>query len=306
MLSAVGNAWREPSPALARIYLVSAAAGWSVGGLLIKEIDTSALTIVFFRCFFSALLLSIFLRGRRFPTGLDSGVAIFLFLALLVTFVASTKETTAANAIFLQYTAPVYVVIAAPFLLGERLRRADVPAMALCLVGIAVLFLGNWGSGDAFGLALGAISGLFFGLFFVWLRRMRYADPVAITFISSLGVAIILAVVPFVTNFDAKALLLLALMAVFQFAIPYTLFARGIAHVPGAEASLLALIEPVLNPIWVALFYGEDPSTATMIGGAIILIGLALRYLVFRPPLDELPLEPAANVPAPMTPGDVQ
>lgn len=299
MIDAVRSAWQEPSPVMARIYLVSAAAGWSIGGLLIKEIDTSALNIVFFRCFFSALLLGAFVRGRRFPTRFDSTIAIAMFLLLLVTFVASTKETTAANAIFLQYTAPVYVVLAAPFLLGERMRREDVPAMALCLVGIAVLFLGNWGSGDVFGMTLGLISGAFFGLFFVWLRRMRYADPIAITFISCLGVAVILGFMPFISDFDLKAVGLLAVMATFQFAIPYILFARGIAHVPGAEASLLALIEPVLNPIWVALFYGEDPTTATIIGGAIILLGLALRYLVFRPPAAELPLEPAANVPSP-------
>jgi drug/metabolite transporter (DMT)-like permease len=305
MLDAVRSAWQEPSPALARIYLVTAAAGWSIGGLLIKEIDTSALNIVFFRCFFSSLLLAGFLRGRKFPTRFDSTVAIAMFLLLLVTFVASTKETTAANAIFLQYTAPVYVVLAAPFLLDERMRGADVPAMVLCLAGIAVLFLGNWGSGDVFGMTLGLISGAFFGLFFVWLRRMRYADPIAITFISCLGVAVVLCFMPFISDFDLKAVGLLAVMATFQFAIPYILFARGIAHVPGAEASLLALIEPVLNPIWVALFYGEDPTTATIIGGAIILLGLALRYLVFRPPADELPLEPAANVPSP-PPVDVQ
>jgi drug/metabolite transporter (DMT)-like permease len=134
---------------------------------------------------------------------------------------------------------------------------------------------------------------------------MRYADPIAITFISCLGVAVVLCFMPFISDFDLKAVGLLAVMATFQFAIPYILFARGIAHVPGAEASLLALIEPVLNPIWVALFYGEDPTTATIIGGAIILLGLALRYLVFRPPADELPLEPAANVPSP-PPVDVQ
>src|SRR5687768_3589938 len=115
MLSRLAQAWRDPSPTVARLYLLTAAALWSVGGLLIKEIDTSALAIVFFRCLFSTILLAPFLRGRRFPSFGDSGVAIILFLLLLVLFVAATKETTAANAIFLQYTAPVYVVIAAPF-----------------------------------------------------------------------------------------------------------------------------------------------------------------------------------------------
>ena len=88
------------------------------------------------------------------------------------------------------------------------------------------------------------------------------------------------------TQVGAEEIALLVVMAAVQFALPYVLFTRGIAHVPGAEASLIALIEPVLNPVWVALFYGEDPSTATIIGGAVILVGLVVRYAIFREPAD--------------------
>ncbi|MEO7667128.1 MAG: DMT family transporter [Dehalococcoidia bacterium] len=295
MPARLAAAWRDPSPLTARLMLFTAACLWSVGGLLIKEIDTGALNIVFFRCFFSALLLAPFLRGRRFPTRPDTIVSIIIFALLLVLFVAATKETTAANAIFLQYTAPIWVVVFAPVLIGEHLRRSDAIPLAICLGGIAVLFAGNWSSGDAAGLIMGTASGLFFGLYFVWLRRMRYADPVAITAVSCAGVALILLPVPFFSDLSLESLGLLAVMATFQFAIPYVLFARGIAYVSGTEASLIALIEPVLNPIWVALFYGEDPSKATIIGGAVILFGLGLRYTVFRPPAEEAPLEPAAE-----------
>lgn len=292
-MTALAAAWREPTPLTARLMLFAAACFWSVGGLLIKEIDTGALNIVFFRCFFSALLLAPFLKGRRFPTRPDTIVAIVIFALLLVLFVAATKETTAANAIFLQYTAPIWVVIFAPVLIGEHLRRSDAVPLAICLGGIAVLFAGNWSSGDAAGLIMGTASGLFFGLYFIWLRRMRYADPIAITAVSCAGVALLLLPVPFVSEISAESLGLLVVMAAFQFALPYVLFARGIAYVSGTEASLIALIEPVLNPIWVALFFGEEPSKATIIGGSIILLGLALRYTVFRPPAEVAPLEPA-------------
>ena len=297
MLSAIGNAWRDPSPTVARGYLLTAAALWSLGGLLIKEIDTSALAIVFFRCLFSTILLApfFFRGGRRMPTLGDSSVSIVLFLLLLVLFVAATKETTAANAIFLQYTAPIYVVIAAPFILGERIRSSDIAPMAICMLGILVLFVGNWSEGDVLGLWLGAGSGLFFGLFFVWLRRMRYADPVAITAVSCAGVALLLCFMPFVAEFDTEAIVLLVVMAAVQFAAPYVLFTHGISRVEGTEASLIALIEPVLNPIWVALFYAEYPSTATLIGGAVIIGGLSLRYLIFRPPRSEMLIEATAE-----------
>ena len=210
-------------------------------------------------------------------------VAIVLFALLLGLYVGATKETTAANAVFLQYTAPVYVIALGPWLLGERLRRSDLPTLAICLAGIAVLFAGNRGSDDALGLWMGAGSGFFYAVFLIWLRRLRYADPIAVTFVNCLGVALLLAVWPGTWDVGATDLGILALMGFVQFALPYVLFTRGLAHVPGAEASLLALVEPVLNPVWVALFFGEDPSRATIIGGVVILLGLALRYTVLRP-----------------------
>lgn len=291
MLSRIADGWREPTPAVARLMLFAGAVLWSVGGLLIKEIETGAGNIVFFRCFFTALLLAPFLRGRRFPTLRDSLVAVGAFLLLLVLYVAATKETTAANAIFLQNTAPLYVILLTPLVLKERFRTSDIPPVAICLTGIAVLLVGNWSSGDAFGLLLAAASGAFFGFFFLWLRHMRYADPVAITAITCAGVAILLLPVPFFSPMDTRSLVLLVIMAAFQFALPYVLFTRGLAYVSGTEASLIALIEPVLNPVWVALFYGEDPSVATIVGGAIIVAGLAARYLVFRPPPEQAYVE---------------
>ena len=300
MMAKLASAWNQPSAAVARVYLAAAAALWSSGGLFIKEIDTGATSIVFYRCLFAAAWLVPLMRRRRPAHPKDTGVSVLLFVLLLMLYVGSTKETTAANAIFLQYTAPLYVVAFGPLLLGERLNRRDAPALMICLTGIVILFAGNQGSGDTLGLWLGAGSGLFYGLFFLWLRRVRYADPIAVTFVNCVGVAIILAAVPGVWDVSARDLGLLALMALVQFALPYVLFTRGIREVPVAEASLIALIEPVLNPVWVALIFGENPSLATILGGAIILAGLGMRYAVFRPPAGERVPE---DEPEPAPPG---
>jgi len=285
------SAWNRPSPRAARLYLLLAAILWSSGGLFIKEIHAGAVSITFFRCLFAAAWLLPLMRGRPLPRATDSGVSIALFALLLVLYVGSTKETTAANAIFLQYTAPFYVVLFGPWLVGERLRALDAGPLAICLGGIVILFLGNQGETDALGLWMGAGSGLFYGLFFLWLRRIRYGDPIAITFINCVGVALLLVAVPGVWDVGARDIGLLVLMAAVQFALPYVLFTRGLSQVTGAEASLIALIEPVLNPVWVALFFGENPTTATLAGGAIIICGLALRYTVFRAPAEEAPAE---------------
>ena len=261
---------------------MAAAVLWSLGGVFIKEIDAGAASITFFRCLFAAALLAPLLGGRRFAHPSDIAVSIVFFAALLGLYVGSTKATTAANAIFLQYTAPLYVIALGPLLIGERLRRSDATPFLICLTGIAILVAGNWGGGDTGGLWMGAGSGLFYGLFFLWLRKTRYADPLAVTFANCLGVALLFVAVPSVWNVDTIDIGLLVLMAAVQFALPYVLFTRGIRHVPSAEASLLALIEPVLNPVWVALLHGEKPSVATIIGGAVIISGLSLRYTVFR------------------------
>jgi len=272
-----------PSPAIARLYLLAGAILWSSGGFFIKEIDAGALSITFFRCLFAAAWLLPLIRGRRFPRPRDIIVSVLLFALLLALYVGSTKATTAANAIFLQYTAPVYVIALGPWLTGERLRRLDALPLGVCLAGVLVLFAGNHGSSDAEGLWLGIGSGFFYGLFLLWLRRTRYADPVAVTFANCLGVSIILAPLPAVWHVGAGDLGLLVLMAAIQFALPYVLFTRGLQFVSGAEASLIALIEPVLNPIWVAILLAEKPTAATIAGGAVILCGLALRYAVLRP-----------------------
>jgi drug/metabolite transporter (DMT)-like permease len=264
-----------------RISVFVAAAMWSTNGVFIKEIDTDATSITFFRCFFAALLLTPLVRLRNPPRPFDVGVGVVFFALLLWLFVSSTKETTAANAIFLQYTAPFYVIALAPLLLRERLRGIDLAAIAVCLVGVAVLFGGNAGSGDITGMLMGLGSGLFFGLFMMWLRRMSYADSVLLTCLHCAAVALIFAAVPGVWDISGRDAGLLALMAAVQFALPYTLFARGVRTVASAEASLIALVEPVLNPIWVVAIAGETPTAATMIGGAVIITGLALRYTLF-------------------------
>ena len=271
----------------ARLYLLLGAALWSSGGFFIKEIDAGALSITFFRCAFAAAWLLPLVRGRRFPRATDMAVSVLLFALLLGLYVGSTKETTAANAIFLQYTAPIYVIAFGPWLLGDKLRSRDAVPLAVCLAGIVVLFGGNQGSGDATGLWMGVGSGFFYGLFLLWLRRMRYADPIAITFANCVGVALLLAPFPGVWDVGAGDLGLLALMGAVQFAVPYVLFTRGLQQVTGPEASLIALIEPVLNPIWVVLFLGEKPTVATLAGGAVILSGLGLRYAILRPPREE-------------------
>jgi len=229
---------------------------------------------------FAALALLPWLRRGGDLAVRDLGISVGLYAGMLVLYVASVQGTTAANANLLQYTAPIWVLLLSPALLGERGHRADRRSIAISLVGVAILFLGNWRGAEARGLVLGLASGVGFGLFMLWQRRLRSANAVTLVVANNLGVALLL--LPFAGSDllpDPRSLGVLVFMGVVQFGIPYLLFTRGVQRITGPEASLLTLIEPVLTPVWVALIVGERPSTATIAGGACILAALAMRYI---------------------------
>jgi DME family drug/metabolite transporter len=282
-----------------RLALLAAGVLWSLGGVFIKRLPVSPLAITFYRSLFAALALLLFTGiqtlcfrtgGRRRENHAPAAavwelvVSAVLFAVLLITFVAATRLTTAANAIILQYTAPVYVIGFSALLLREPPRLADRLALAVCMAGVVVLFFGNYRpGGNGRGLALALISGAGFGFFMLWQRRLRGIDPVLLAGLNNTGAALILSVaIPWMGRVDAAPLLALVGMGVVQIALPYALFTWALQHVPGPEASLLTLIEPVLNPAWVALFAGEIPNRATVAGGALILSALVLRYTAWR------------------------
>jgi len=287
-----------------RLAVVAAGVLWSLGGLFIKGLTasaawpSSALGITFYRSLAAALCLLPLLRGRTLPTARDAAVAIVWYVLLLALYVAATQGTTAANAIFLQYTAPFYALVLGPLFFRERFHRADAAALGVALAGVGALFLGSYQGVERLPLLMGLGSGAMFGLFLLWTRRMRYADPVAITAINNTGVAVLaraallaarpaeLALLPRALAGEAALLPVagaLALMGAVQIAVPYVLFSYGLRRLSSVEGSLLALVEPLLNPVWVALAIGEWPSPATAAGGALILAALAGRYALFPP-----------------------
>jgi drug/metabolite transporter (DMT)-like permease len=282
---------------------------WSLGGVFIKSLPVSALGITLYRSLFAALCLLPLLRGRRLPKLRDTAAAVFLYLLLLALYIYSTQGTSAANAIFLQYTAPVYALVLGARFFGDPIRREDVWAVSAAMAGMAILFFGNLlgPKTHAFhheGLALlmGAGSGLMFGLFMLWLRHLRDEDPVAVTATNNLGVALVaaalvavtapreLALIPraFAGGAERQPALLLLLMGGIQIAAPYVLFSYGLRRVPAVEAGLLALVEPVLNPVWVMIGIREVPSWPTLVGGGLIIAALAARYTLFRSPAPEV------------------
>jgi DME family drug/metabolite transporter len=275
--------------AFGRRCVLAAAILWSLSGVVTKSLPLGPLAIAFYRSLFAGLAIGPFVpRARRVfrPAMLPLSL---VFGAMIGLYIGAVKSTTAANAIYLQFTATFWMVPASALLLRERPDRRSLVGIALAMVGIVVIVLwGYKGSDEAHGIVLGLASGVAFAGVATGIRGMRGSDPIWLSAVLNLGGAIALGGWMLVTSGSipvptpGQAAVLIA-FGVVQMAIPYALFARGLREVGAPEAGLLALIEPLLNPVWVVAVHHEVPSPATLAGGAFLLAGLACRYAPTRP-----------------------
>ena len=267
-----------PSALRGRLFVVAAALLWSTGGLAIKLVPLSALGVVFWRSFVSAIFLVAVFRPTRARWRHASVSTSLIYALMILTFVSATKMTTAANAIFLQYTGPLYVLALAPFLLKERFRKADAAAVGIALAGMSLFFVGRLAPGALAGNLVAVLSGVFFGLVILFLRRDAAGDAIP-SVIAGNFLAAVLAF-PFARGrlaLDGRGILLVLFLGIVQLGVSYVLFVRGLAVVPAAEASLLGMLEPMFNPLWAFLGLGERPSAWALFGGAIVLSAVAGR-----------------------------
>ena len=237
------------------------------------------------RSLLAAVTVAIFTYRKGLRLDKFTLLTSLLYAGTLTCFVYANKNTTAANAIFLQYTAPIYILILAPFVLKEKFRFADLITVVICLAGMSFFFLepqnaANKLAADVFtGNIAALLSGIFFGLYFVFLRHPRSLrkNPALSVFYGNL--IIVLLMVPFLLNAppnpNGMDVLAVLFLGIFQIGIAYVLFTKAIAEgVRSLDASIIGFIEPLLNPVWVFLFIGERPSVWALIGGAIIILAV--------------------------------
>jgi drug/metabolite transporter (DMT)-like permease len=260
--------------------IFSAAVLWSLAGVFIKHLDVPPLAIVFYRSFFACLVFTPFLRRSQWQLNWPILASVITYSAAISAFVAANKLTTAANAIVLQYTAPIFVFLFSRIVLGEKISRLNGIALFLAMVGVCAISVESVGRPEMSGVVLALSSGVLFAAYMVNLRNTQAVSPVYLTWINNLACALLLLLfVKSQLSLDQHQLAILAVMGAVQLGLPYFLFSKGLQSVSLQEASLIALIEPVLNPVWVAVAFGEIPSVPTIAGGGLILFGLAVRYL---------------------------
>lgn len=271
--------------------VVAAALLWSTGGLGIKSVPEPALVVAFYRSAIAAVVLVVLLRPRGWRVTPAFVVASVSYALSLTTFVMATKMTTAANAIFLQYSGVIWVLLLSPLVLGEPIRGRDLTAVGLAIGGMALFFVGRIEAGSLNGNLLAVLSGVFFAALTLALRASRGSGAeAAVVWGNLVAVAMLL---PFVASdlaIPTRSAVVLGLLGVFQIGAAYALFVTGLRTVTATRASLTGMIEPVANPIWVFLLLGETPSPWALAGGAVVLAAITWHSL--QAPDATLPVPP--------------
>lgn len=279
------DATRKATGVSPLLFVFAAAFLWSTGGLFIKWNSLEGLELSCLRSFFALITVALFTRQHGFGLNKVTGAAAVLYAVLVILFVMATKVTTAANAIFLQYTAPVYLLILEPLIYKEKFRARDLITVFVCLGAMALFFVGQLRPQDVAGNVMALASGFCFALYFLLLRhpQARLVNRASSVIYGNLLVVLVaapwgLAALPRADFQDAFSVIYLGVV---QLGISYTLFTVGMERgVRSLDAGIVCYVEPVLNPVWVFLVLGERPSRWALVGGVIIMVAVIIHMLL--------------------------
>ena len=268
----------DPAHRRAVLMLLATAVLWSLGGVLIKWVHWNPLAIAGMRSLIGGVVIAlIFRKELKFTGSFEQLGAAAAYAGTVVLFVVANKLTTAANAILLQYTAPIYVALFSPWFLGERARGNDWLSLAAIMVGM-LLFFGDQLSLDGYlGNGVALASGFCFAWLTLFLRRHREESAISALVLGNLLAGLIGLPFMFQSMPDAASWMGLLLLGVVQLGLPYVMYALALRHVRAVEGILLPMIEPVLNPLWVFLLLGETPGPLALLGGTLILWAVIFR-----------------------------
>jgi drug/metabolite transporter (DMT)-like permease len=297
-LPAILRAMRNAEHARAVGLMAAAALCWSLGGLLIKSVAWPPLAVAGGRGFIAAAFLAVFAPRFRFTWSAAQIGGAVAYAATTILFVTANKLTTAANAILLQYTAPVWIALLGAWFLGERATRVDWLTIAAVFSGMALFFCGDLQFAGFAGNLTALASGVAFAAMTLLLRKQKDTSAVESIFLGNLLAGA--AGLPFMLRSgllpNAGSWVALGLLGIVQLGLSYLLYARAIRHVTAMEAVLIPVIEPILNPVWVLLALGERPGPLPLAGGVIVLTAATLRALYSLRAGQAAPMPPPAAV----------
>jgi drug/metabolite transporter (DMT)-like permease len=266
------------SPAGARLWLLITGILWSTSGILIKLIPWNPMAISALRSLIAAAVLWAYMRPKRIRFNKRT-IAGGIFLGLCLTaFVAANKLTTSANAIMLQYTSPIFTLVLSALILKTSIKKSDIAIMLMAMGGIALFFFEKLTAGGMAGNLLALFSGISYS--FVYILCSRFGDDAIhglflgnmLSFV--IGLPFIIADPP---SFTATSAAALVGMGIFQLGLPYVIFGEVMRYSTPFDATIITMIEPLLNPVWVFAFTGETPGALAITGGVIVLAAIVVK-----------------------------
>lgn len=265
--------------------VIAAALLWSTGGIFIKLVSLNAFQLSGLRSIFAALVFVFLFKKKLLEVNGLTFLNAFFYAGILILFVAATKMTTAANAIFLQYTAPIYVLVLEPLINKTKYESVNVITIIFCFGGMVLFFLGELSPGHMEGNLIALLSGIAFAAFLIGMRKNRHEHQFSSIFYGNILISLICFPSLFtIDKFTLPDFAMIAFLGIFQIGIAYAIFSFGLKRVFAIEASLISMIEPVLNPVWVFIWYGEKPSLFAIIGGIIIVSAISVRAFILESP----------------------
>ena len=269
----------ETSSRVRGILAFAACAGlWSTAGVFIKLIPWNPLLIAGLRSLIASVFLLVWIKRPRFHRSFPQIAAAVCYAATMCLFVYANKATTSANAILLQYSAPVITAIAGALILRERPKIEQIVAFVFIVIGMGIFFIeGGIGGGSLSGNLAAATTGLTFGLYFVFMRMQKDGSPLESVLLSHWITAGLM--LPASLFFPAPvwspvAIVSILCLGLVQIGLAAVFFAYGIKRVTAVQGVLTSVIEPVFNPLWVFLFVGEKPAASSLVGGLVIVLAV--------------------------------
>lgn len=253
---------------------------WSSGGLAVKITNCPADALTGWRCFFCLVLFVLFYRKEKlltFSKAQWAGAIAYFLMAYF--YIAATQLTTAANAILLQYTAPVYVALLSIWLLKEKVKKKDWFVIAAVFLGMILFFVDKAGIGNMLGNVLGVLSGISFATFIVCTRMQKNAHPAGSIFLGNVIALVVCLPSMIVTPLTEDAIFGGMYLGLIYGGLSYIIYSACIRYVSALSAILIATIEPVLNPVWVFFLVGETPSSYAILGGGIVVVSILIGNL---------------------------
>jgi drug/metabolite transporter (DMT)-like permease len=256
---------------------------WSIAGLFIKIIDWNPIAIAGMRSIIASIVIFVYLKHPRINLSFPQIAASIANAATMLLFVSANKTTTATNAILLQYMAPVFTGFIGAILLKERARVEHFVAFPLVAVGMVLMFFDEIGGGKWFGNVLAIMSAITFSFYFVFMRMQKDGSPLESILLShwlTAGICILISLFLPVPQVTRESLLAISVLGIVQIGFSAILFTVAIKRISAVSANLIAVIEPVFNPVWVFLAIGEAPGSRALIGGGIIVVAVTVASII--------------------------